>query len=111
VIGVDMIGVGEPLPRIAACRALPDFGLEVMWTEGGIDIVDVYPALETRRMFEHLRSSEQVFSNCAVGEDGACVAWPDGSELSAVWIARLAEETSPSRQSVGMTSATSSIIA
>jgi hypothetical protein len=87
-----MTVVGERLPRIAACRALPDFGLEVMWTEGGIDIVDVYPALETRRMFERVRSSERIFSNCAVGEDGACVAWPDGSELSAVWIARLAED-------------------
>lgn len=87
-----MISVGEPLPRIAACRALPDFGLEVMWIEGGIDIVDVHPALETRRMFERVRASESIFSDCTVGEDGTCVAWPDGSELSAVWIARLAED-------------------
>lgn len=94
-----MINVGEPLPRIAACRALPDFGLEVMWTEGGIDIVDVYPALASRRMFERVRSSERVFSNCAVGEDGTCVAWPDGAELSAAWIARLAEDIPANRPS------------
>jgi hypothetical protein len=94
----EMIAVGEPLPRIAACRALPGFGLEVMWTEGGMDIVDVYPALETRRMFERVRSSERIFANCAVGEDGTCVAWPDGSQLSAVWIARLAEDAPEQKQ-------------
>lgn len=88
----DLVTFGDPLPRIAACRPLPQFGLEVLWAEGGIDIVDVYPALETRGVFERVRSSERMFAACTVDADGTCVAWPDGAELSAVWIARLAEE-------------------
>lgn len=93
-MSLDVVSVGAPLPRIAACRALPGFGLEVLWAEGGTDIVDAFPALESRRVFERVRSSERVFPACEVGEYGTCVVWPDGAELSAVWIARLAEERS-----------------
>lgn len=88
----DAVAGGDPLPRIAACRPLPQFGLEILWAEGGIDIVDVYPALDARRVFERVRSSERMFAACTVDEDGTCVTWPDGAELSALWIARLAEE-------------------
>lgn len=97
----DVLSSGDPLPRIAACRALPQFGLEVLWADGGIDIVDVYPALETRRVFERVRSSERMFADCSVDGDGACVAWPDGAELSSVWIARLAGERAVTKPASG----------
>jgi hypothetical protein len=86
----DVISCGKPLPRIVACRPLPQFGLEVLWAKGGIDIIDVHPALKARALFEGVRSSEQAFAACTVDEDGTCIAWPEGAELSAVWIARLA---------------------
>ncbi|MCV9963678.1 hypothetical protein OIU34_17395 [Pararhizobium sp. BT-229] len=101
-MNVDILSAGDQIPRIAACRALPGFGLEVLWLEGGTDIVDAFPALESRRVFEQVRSSERMFSACAVGEYGTCVVWPDGSELSALWIARLAEESSVARPSPGL---------
>jgi hypothetical protein len=71
---------------------LPGFGLEILWMEGGTDIVDAFPALESRRVFDQVKSSERMFSACEVGEHGTCVVWPDGAELSAAWIARLTEE-------------------
>ncbi|MCZ7861739.1 hypothetical protein O9X98_10145 [Agrobacterium salinitolerans] len=101
-MSADILSAGDPIPRIAACRALPGYGLEVLWMEGGTDIVDAFPALASRRVFDRVRSSERVFSAAEVGEYGTCVVWPDGAELSAVWIARLADDRSIARPAPGL---------
>nr|WP_250807881.1 hypothetical protein [Neorhizobium tomejilense] len=86
----DILTAEMSLPRIASCRSLPEFGVEILWRDGGTDIVDVSPALRSRPVFAAVLASQDIFRNCAVSEYGDSVEWEDGSELSAVWIARLA---------------------
>jgi hypothetical protein len=56
-------------------------------------VVDVAPAFANLRIFKRLRTDDELFRRLAVNEDGNALEWPDGAELSAVWIERLAAAT------------------
>jgi hypothetical protein len=90
--GDEVSEAGRPLPRIAACRTAGEFGLEVLWSAGGVELVDVSEVIGTHPAFASLRSEPALFAAARVTQDGDAVGWPDGSELSAVWIERMAEE-------------------
>ena len=80
----------EVLPRIEAARPLDRRNVEVTWRDGTSQVVDVSAALASRRLFLRLRSDDELFRTLRVNEDGNAIEWDDGSELSAIWIERLA---------------------
>ncbi len=65
----------------------------ILWKTGIAEWVDLTPALANHRAFVRLRSDDALFARLRVSEYGDCLEWDDGSELSAVWIEELAEET------------------
>jgi hypothetical protein len=86
----DRIVVGRPIPRIADARPLEDRLVHVVWKGGTEQEVDLLPALLGHRAFVRLRTDDQLFRAMKVSEFGDCLEWPDGAELSAVWIEALA---------------------
>lgn len=88
----DMITVGKPLPRIAGAVQLDGRKVKVMWRDGRTKIVDLAPALASRRIFIPLREDDELFRTLHVNEVGNAIEW-DGPDLefSAVWLDRLPE--------------------
>lgn len=83
----------EPLPRIASFEPLGQRVCRITWRHGTMDEVDLMPALVSRRGFRRLLDDESLFERGAVNEDGNAIEWGQGVlELSAIWIARLANE-------------------
>lgn len=80
----------EALPRIDAATALDGRKVAVVWRDGTAQIVDVAPALASRRLFLRLRTDDALFRTLRVNEDGNAIEWDDGAELTAIWIERLA---------------------
>ncbi len=86
----EWIEVGRPLPRIARAEALDVRNVQVTWRDDPEPVVvDIAPALANLRVFTRLRTDDELFRQLAVNEDGNALEWPDGAELSAVWIERL----------------------
>lgn len=85
----EIISVGEPLPRIVAAQPLDKRFVRVEWEGGDVQIYDVSAALASRLVFKRLRTDDELFRTLKVGEDGICIEWDDGAELSAIWIERL----------------------
>ena len=80
------------MPRIDGARALKGRTVEVVWAGSPeAQIVDLSPALKSRRIFVRLRSDDALFASLRVNEDGNALEWDDGSELTALWIERLAD--------------------
>ena len=79
-----------PLPRIEAAEALDGRNVRVTWRDGTSQVVDITPALASRRIFLRLRTDEALFHSLRVNEDGNAIEWDDGAELTAIWIERLA---------------------
>ncbi|MEQ8594227.1 MAG: hypothetical protein RIC04_11165 [Parvibaculum sp.] len=84
------ISVGRPLPRIAAARLVSDRVVEISWHDGRVQAIDVTPAIVGHRHFVALRTDKPAFEDFAVGENGDCLVWASGEELSAVWLEELA---------------------
>ena len=80
----------DVLPRIEAAEALDERKVAVVWRDGTSQIVDIGPALASRRLFVRLRTDDTLFRTLRVNEDGNAIEWDDGSELTAIWIERLA---------------------
>jgi len=86
----DFIAVGRPLPRIAAARPVEGRIIEVTWSDGRVQTIDVTPAIVGHRHFVNLRNDDRLFRQFAVSETGDSLAWPTGEELTAVWLEELA---------------------
>lgn len=79
-----------PLPRIETAEPLDGRKVHVTWRDGTSQVVDVAPALTSRRVFLRLRTDDELFQTLRVNEDGNAIEWDDGAELTAIWIERLA---------------------
>ncbi|MEO8882250.1 MAG: hypothetical protein ABI377_02350 [Devosia sp.] len=87
----DEHGTEKALPRVASVRALQERKIAVVWRDRDQEeVVDIMPALLSRRIFVRLRSDDELFRSVRTNEDGNAVEWDDGAELSAIWIKRLA---------------------
>ncbi|HEY8577115.1 MAG TPA: hypothetical protein VIL88_12325 [Devosia sp.] len=86
---VEMVGTGIPLPRMKSVKPLAGRVLQIAWTSGEIQDVDVAPALLSHRSFVRLRSDDALFQSAKLDEFGDAVIWADGSELAATWIHEL----------------------
>lgn len=88
----DVISGGNPLPRIAGAVPLDGRRVKVMWRSGETKVVDLAPALASRRIYMPLRNDDALFQTLKVSEYGDALEW-DGSDLefSAVWLHHLPE--------------------
>jgi hypothetical protein len=80
----------DVLPRIEAAEPLDSRVVRVTWRDGTSQEIDISPALASRRLFLRLRTDDELFRTLRVNEDGNAVEWEDGTELTAIWIERLA---------------------
>ena len=88
----EITTVGRPLPRIARAKARDGRIVEVIWRDDhDAEVIDVTPALLSKRIFARLRSDDQLFRSLRVNEDGNALEWDDGAELSAIWLRDLSE--------------------
>jgi hypothetical protein len=78
-----------PLPRISSVEALDGRKIRVGWQDGTSQVVDIGPALASKRVFLQLRTDDELFRTARVNEEGVAVEWDDGAELTAMWIERL----------------------
>ena len=88
-MNADIIAVGDPLPRIASARPLDGRKVAVTWRAGGTRVVDLAPALASRRIYIPLREDDALFSTLRVSEYGDAIEWDGGLDFSAVWLDRL----------------------
>lgn len=79
-----------PLPRIDSAEPVEGRKIKVTWRDGTSQVVDIGPALASRRLFLQLRTDDDLFRTLRVNEDGNAIEWDDGAELTAMWIERLA---------------------
>ncbi len=85
----DIISVGRPLPRLASVDVVTVHTIRIRFTSGVTRLVDLGPVLRSRAVFKTIHDDEQLFRQVAVNADGNALEWPDGAELSAVWLAEL----------------------
>jgi hypothetical protein len=87
----DIVGVGRPLPRLAAAMIVDDRRVRLTWRDGNSVTVDLSPLLLSHRHFIPLRDNDDLFQTLRINEEGTALEWDDGIELSALWISRLPE--------------------
>jgi hypothetical protein len=83
------------LPRIVAVTAdAKPMTLRVRWdkAEDKESLVDVSGMIESFRVYAPLRRSAEMFRQVQVGEYGTDVVWPQGIDMSADTLWRLAQE-------------------
>ena len=85
----EIITVGRPLPRIAAAVPLERRKVSVQFQDGREKIVDLAPALASRRIYIPLRADNTLFRSFRVSEFGDAIEWSDDLDFSAVWLERL----------------------
>ncbi|MDO1581536.1 DUF2442 domain-containing protein [Rhizobium oryzicola] len=85
----ELITVGEPLPRISHAEILKDRVLRIRWRSGHETTVDLAPVLLSRRAFMPLREDDELFRQISVEEHGTALEWPQGIDLSALWLSKL----------------------
>lgn len=85
----DIISVGTPLPRIAAAKWLGKRVVRVTWKSGDVSVVDLAPALLSRRFYIPLRDDDVLFAKLRVEEYGTAIEWPGDIDFSALWLSKL----------------------
>jgi hypothetical protein len=85
----DLISVGAVLPRIRMAEALEDRLVRITWASGKVQVLDLAPALLSRRVFIPLREDDQLFRSLQVDEFGNAINWPGGLDFSALWLSKL----------------------
>ena len=83
------------LPRITAVSAdKKPLTLRIRWDKGEESHVDVSGLIETFRIYEPLRRSQELFRQVRVGEYGTDIVWNDEIDMAAETLWRLTQEQS-----------------
>ena len=90
-MSAEMVSVGEPLPRIAGAVPLDGRKVKILWKSGETSVVDLAPALASRRVYIPLRDNDELFKTLRVSEYGNAIEWDGDLDFSAVWLSRLPE--------------------
>jgi DNA-binding transcriptional regulator YiaG len=85
----EIIRAGKPLPKIKDAKPLDGRKISVVWESGEVKIVDLAPALTSRRIYIPLRDDDELFRSFVISEYGDAIEWPNGIDFSALWIDRL----------------------
>jgi len=86
---VDIVDAGNPLPRLVSAVPLEGRKVEVAFDGGRRKIVDLAPALESRRFYIPLRADDALFRSFSISGYGDAIEWSNGLDFSAVWLDRL----------------------
>ena len=82
-----------PPPRIVAVTPAEQHPvLRIRWDNGKDTLVNVSAVLNTYRFYAPLRENEALFRSVRVGDYGTDIAWPEGIDMSADTLWRLARE-------------------
>jgi hypothetical protein len=88
-----MLSPTKPLPRIVSVvPAAKPLTLRIRWDNGSQTLVNVSGPVNTYRFYAPLREQEPLFRRVQVAEYGADIVWPDGIDMSADTLWRLAQE-------------------
>ena len=80
------------LPRITAVSADKNpLTLRIRWDKGEESHVDVSGLIETFRIYEPLRRSQELFRQVRVGEYGTDIVWNDEIDMAAETLWRLTQ--------------------
>jgi hypothetical protein len=85
----DLISVGAPIPRIAKAEQLEKRLIRITWKSGDVAVVDLTPALLSRRVYIPLRNDDTLFASFQVAEYGTALEWPGNIDFSALWLSKL----------------------
>ena len=85
----DIVRAGTSLPEITSAKVLSGRVIEVTWRDGGNKVVDLRPALASRRIYMPLREDDELFNTLKISEYGDAVEWSNGLDFSAVWLSQL----------------------
>ena len=85
----ELVGTDNLLPRLTHARPLDDRKVQLRWRNGESKIVDLGPALASRRVYIPLRENDALFRTLRVSEYGDAIEWDDGLDFSALWLERL----------------------
>ena len=102
----EMIGVGDPMPRIAKVVARGGLRIQVTWSggrrKGTTDVVDLAALINARKIFAPLRDRGALFETVHIEEGGAAIAWGDDAaiEVAATTIERYADAAFKAKASV-----------
>jgi DNA-binding XRE family transcriptional regulator len=81
------------LPRILAVTAdAESMILRVGWDNGEESLVDISGMVEAFRVYAKLRQAPEMFRQVQAGEYGTDIVWPEGIDMSADTLWRLAQE-------------------
>lgn len=85
----EIVSAGKSLPAIADAEPLDGRRVLVTWKNGETKLVDLGPALASRRIYIPLRGNDALFHTLRVSAYGDALEWDGGIEFSAIWIERL----------------------
>lgn len=85
----DILTAGPPLPKLTAATPLAGRQVHVTWHNGQTSVVDLAPALASRRIYQILRRDDALFRSLRVTDEGNAIEWDGGLDFSAAWLARL----------------------
>jgi len=85
----NIIDTGIRLPRLLEAMPLDERKVYVAFDNGLEKIVDLAPALNSRRFYIPLRDDDALFRSFHVSEYGDAIEWNDELDFSAEWLERL----------------------
>jgi hypothetical protein len=85
----DIVSVGEELPRLRDAIPLDGRKVRVEFDDGRTKIVDLAPALESRRFYIPLRKDDDLFRALRISEFGDALEWGGDLDFSALWLDKL----------------------
>jgi hypothetical protein len=96
--GTGMMVPNKTRPRVRDVQVTDhgSFALEVTWSDGSKDLVNLADMIDAYKVFAPLRSGD-MFRHVRVGEYGWDICWTDDIDMSADTLWRLAQEQSGNR--------------
>lgn len=85
----DIVSAEFELPRLRKAVALDGRKVGVTFDDGRRKIVDLAPALESRRFYIPLRNDDDLFHTLRISEFRDALEWDGDLDFSAVWLERL----------------------
>lgn len=85
----EIVSAGRELPRIAEATALDGRKVKVTFTNGITKVVDLAPALESRRFYMPLREDDALFRSFRISEYQDSLEWDGDLDFSAMWLESL----------------------
>lgn len=85
----DIVHGAETLPRLVDVAALEGRKLRVTFDSGTTKVVDLAPALASRRFYIPLRDDDALFRSFKVSDYGDAIEWGEDLDFSAVWLDKL----------------------